>query len=1350
MKINLHSTNVFKNNNPSFGGYLHKKSDYGSKEYVFNYPYDANNYEAFIEFFSVNKDANNEHIAGEQLKNEALNTYSLPLNPKGTRVNLNFDYGLNDNDAFAYRYKLVNRHTKDEKYMVEAGNVIENDGKKTNLVIQSKASVNKGGSMLLVIPDSYNVGYVYDEEGKPYKDNKIYEYGKNSTRTFANKFGGTLAGIENNADRIGKQGYTRIVSTPIFTDDSLSSHSYWNKNIYQMTSSLGNINNYASLQRKLFKNDINFVADGAFVNEGLEGIHFKNVLKWGEKSPYYEWFRAEGIKNGPLSLGVFSKNQKFINHKVVNSPYEFTQDKDGTVNITKNPDYKPNKETYIQIFDNRLVTDNERKDKTSLIKTYSNLSGENPVEINTHNDTIIPYSFEIQPETYLKGIERLNEYNSTKPNSKKIFLGTPQAARFLTKTNTFQLEDKFESGFETWDANTDIGKLNFVMSNADVKSLKNLPPIERREKYQYLQRKNYEVQDYVISSGKYWTRKTSDILLEHTAQELKEIEKNPNKAYERIMELVDEGKLPKSVKNEVSKEVVENVLNGEYKLKRIENSPKYRNLLTSSIMDLPLESIELGDDIVSVFGYPCITKRASKESELGVSRFDLHQKSNPHISSENAKTYNKTDAMYTQHLMQVTKEIISEVNHKLTNENKITDGTELTTFGQYILPIIEQDIAKFAIIRALSPKENIYKVNEKTGEITYNNEKLKGISLKKLGINETTPETEANALITKISNGIDRISETDKKAIADSIYKRIKDTNANGFMLSEMILDRTQAGLNWRIDAAKDIADIDAIRNLNSEFGSTWKDASDFWRNFTTSIYNENPNSYIAAEVTDEWDLSRISNKVGRYKDGKEAARKFLQDSNVTTSANYSYFFTDVQKIFSKNFETGDGIDAKERSYALFNKLVHSDNYLQSAQLESLLFSYTFTGNHDKPRALHCLALDMGLFYGDMTSPKYKNVIANVLNESDTENINYEIVSSKAIAMGKTLKNGFNQAIEKTFEKESDKRVALQAINKAIADLAKGSYLGENFAPDSFGVKPFDKTIDMVIKQAERHDLDLRDSEKKELINNVFETVLKPAMTKFEGLMTFLVALPGNPTMFAGDELGLTGYDEKCKNVYLQNRSILNWDILEPKNRTFVKDFHDRCNNIMKIRSNPRLQPLNTGTPYVLALQKENGSEERRVTAILRQNPTGEMVIAISNPVGVDLDETKAVNNNDEIKLDKIAFKNETYGDIGDRNGLQFGLKEGTTFYDSNSDKYIYKVVKDNNEYCIKKYSVEDGRETNINIKGRAMFLTTKHKMSEPSFTGSATFNIPQYNALSNPYAQNKAPKLGINLLLVK
>ena len=70
-------------------------------------------------------------------------------------------------------------------------------------------------------------------------------------------------------------------------------------------------------------------------------------------------------------MGVFAKNKEYISHKIVNSPYIYNQNRTGSISIKRNPLYNSQKPTYIQFFDTRLVTEEERNDTTSLIKTYS-------------------------------------------------------------------------------------------------------------------------------------------------------------------------------------------------------------------------------------------------------------------------------------------------------------------------------------------------------------------------------------------------------------------------------------------------------------------------------------------------------------------------------------------------------------------------------------------------------------------------------------------------------------------------------------------------------------------------------------------------------------------------------------------------------------------------------------------------------------------------------------------------------------------------------------------------------------------------------------------------------------------
>jgi maltooligosyltrehalose synthase len=87
------------------------------------------------------------------------------------------------------------------------------------------------------------------------------------------------------------------------------------------------------LQKKLFAHGINWVSDGAFVNEGLQGVHFQHVLKWGEDSPFYNWFNGQSLDGKTWNLGIFPKDSKNMSHKLVNPPILYTQNSSGEIDF---------------------------------------------------------------------------------------------------------------------------------------------------------------------------------------------------------------------------------------------------------------------------------------------------------------------------------------------------------------------------------------------------------------------------------------------------------------------------------------------------------------------------------------------------------------------------------------------------------------------------------------------------------------------------------------------------------------------------------------------------------------------------------------------------------------------------------------------------------------------------------------------------------------------------------------------------------------------------------------------------------------------------------------------------------
>ncbi len=1315
---------------PSFQGYRPAKNERGRNVLEFNFPFDSNNFDCYLEIFDISEDGRQFSL----LDNFSTDDGKLPLKNGKNEVDLSGDYFIDKDTPFAYHYKLVLKNDPNNvRYYVDAGDVIDNTYKGSheiyNYVSPNGSKINRGGAMKLVITDNYNAGWQYRkglfDTNPDYikKNDAILERAKKSNKHFSNKIGGTLAGIEKSLENGDFDGYSSIISLPLFTDDSLSPHGYWNKNCMQMSQSLGSINNYASLQRKMFARGLNWVSDGAFVNEGLEGVHFANVLKWGEKSPYFNWFEASGLKNGPFELGVFGKNQQYISHKVVNSPYAYEQKEDGGIKISKNHKYDPSKPTYVQIFDKRLVTEKQKNDTENLIKAYDISNTDNPFEITTHDDTVINYHFEIDPEVYNKNVKNLNEYN--RANGKNVRLDNIEGTRFVNKYENFELEDKIESNFTTWDANTDIAKLRYIYSHSDTEEGKNLSAKDRAYRDEIIKQNNAQVQDYVITSGMFWTQKTKDILTTYIAQNLKNINpSNPKQVYDNILKLVDNKILPQRLKPELSESVVKNVISGKYDAGRIFSDDSFEEQLKKEIMNFPLDAVELGDNIIGVLASPFMTKRAINEDQIGLTRYDMYKIGNPQVTEDYARAYNKTISMYNNEMMSFADDIVSRVQKLLPQDLKDNK------YSNYVLPLIAPEIAKFALVKSIKPDAKVY-VNAQNGEIAYDYDELKQTSLQGLGINGASPEDEALSLISKIRKGILSISDEDRKLIASAIAKSLEGTSIEGFALADMIIDRTQSGLDWRIDATKDIASMDAMRNRQDSFEDAYNNIVSFWKRFNQSIYKVNPNAYTVAEITDEFDQSHV-------------VKDMLNQTGMTSIANYSYFFNGIIMMLGKMFEYDAG-KVEDRYEELEEKihktLTYDRNYLTSSNLPSLEYSYTFIGNHDKPRALHGFGLDMGMFFANLNDEGKKSGLKATLNQTrpqeltdyynylerayrlvedrsigevsfdDVINYDYSKVSPKAVAMGELVRTSLIEELNslsannENFANNHSK--IFEAVSKSVADLVKGEFLNENFNADAFGVNSFDVAIDAVMTQAKRvYEVPIDKDSIKVLKDRAFERMTKASISKLKCAMKYLVALPGKPTLYAGDDLVSTGYDEKTKNIYLKNRNYIHNEWLEEK--PFVKETYDELNSIMALRSRPELDALNNGSIHALPVQNSSDGNHR-LSAIFRENSDGKMAISLFNTAGITHDSMQEYVPQDVYLKEIVLSKYEN--NVGQ--GITSGLTEGTEFVNAKYPKDIMKVYYDNGRYVLRH---EDGSD--IKVDDSTMILYHVPKNSKISFTG--------------------------------
>ncbi len=1339
-------------NQISFGGIKKFQDNYGFKKQKFFYLYDSTKYTGEVEIYPVKKDKSGNYDVDTR---KPITVIGLDSSGNSPDVDLDDLAKANSNYAFAYRFVFTDKKDDTKKEyafdpgIVIGGNIISdygnNDPKadvnrtdnKFNLVLPNGAIINKAGAMQLIMPDEYYPG-VELKDGKTTVNQALRNTALSSVRTHINKLGGGFIGIVHKLDDLEKEGYSRIVGMPL-TKDTVSSHLYWTQNAYQLAPQLGStevkggdrikreaMKDYRLFQQEMFKHGIDWVSDAALVNEGLQGIHFANLLRHGpDDSPYKYWFKADDYKR----LGIIPQNSQDTRVKFVNAPLTIQEGEGGKKEVVKNKDYNPKSPTYIQMYDARLVSKEQETDDKNVIltydknnanpldpsdkKTYSVKTNKDSLDIKKHDDMVYPYHFAVDPDVLVKNVER-----AQKEQGKDFDITNIETIKEIGKFQTFAIDYKNNAaGFELWDGNVDIAKLNFYLGNQDQEKINTLIPEERNEEMEKMQRSIYNVQDYAITSGKYWTELTKDIQMAYCSRQLRGLQKSPEAVVEKVKQLSKKHLLPKSAAEIMSSELAENVINEEYMFPKlttvdmkdkinpegINNNYTTQDFILRNAMDFPLEAIPVGNDVSGVLGSPIISKKANNEDEIGVSRYDLMKAGDKSVPKEYKAVYSAMNDVYKTSITPKIHSIIamSGLEAKVSTQGQVSD------LGKYILSEITPELTQYLMVKGLNPNAKI--TVDEQGYFDYSNVKAEDINLNSLGITTYgTPDSisEAKELVNVLKKGIDSISDEELNKLAGVIRHRFEDADLLSYQLADVIIDKTEAGMGWRIDAAKDIASLDAVRQGYDSFDTAWDSVIKFWGKYRENVTSVNPHAYTAAEITD---LNTFFKKgaVGRFQDESDATRKFLMETGITTIANYDYLYSILPEMFTlKSVEKGENNSKAENSEnqelrEKFDKAwCQNPGFLFQGPIDSVIKSYTFLGNHDKPRVMHFLALDMGVFMGKF-SEQDKNTIAKLLQKPVNE-VNFKDVKGPEAAMGIRIRQAANSVIK-------DEKTR-SAINNALAQIAGGEFKGKPIESEFFGVRPFEIAIANVFEQVNYNkEVKLTQEEQDKYQAEILKSILEPAFDRFYTMYKSMVTLPGNVTDFAGDKLGASGFETPSKNVYQQNRNPIRWEWLENKNINykFISEFYNKMNDIIALRQRPELSALSDGVPVTLPqyCTWDNKNHDKKqfnkeFQAIMRYNDKGSVVITLYNSSGSNTPNYKPLQREKQKTLEWESFgERHSYIALSNtlsdsKQSLKAGINPGTIFLNAREDntnpaKYYEVVAGDDGEYRL------EGRDKN-------------------------------------------------------
>lgn len=1512
MFINRVSANY---QNIQFKGIQHSIDNIGNNVYRFNYPFDYDNENCEILLFKLKQLPNYEY---ELIKTPLA---KITLDATGTDVDVKSLIGLNDTEPFAYKY--IRRDKNSGEIIAEGADSGQNFRVENNKVVfythaKSLDDKNKPNDYTFVsrkgtLPRVYGAGYstfpdsqrvgIYaksfndDNTGDIFLDKNLQAELEKTQRHFSSKTGGNLAGLEYNLDYLSNIGCKVQVANPIAGGDNRSGHHYWNKNNMQISDDMGNTEQFNSYIRKLFQKGMTYLYDATLTSEGLEGIHFQYALRWADKNPQtYYWFKMQGIKNQPIGLGVFPKNKQTLSHRVINPPTIYNEK---THKIEKNHNYNSKKETLFQIYDSSQVTKEQLSKLDKPIETYQKLKSGDFLKINSHNDTLINYVFEVNPQEYS---DRLESY--IKNNKKNVAINSPEGTMYIAQFSNFKLYKKSEGGLVAWDANTDMVKLNYHTSGYDEKLEQYiLNPLQKSRIKELRKRGAFEVQDLAHQVVKYWASKVKNSQILYSAQVLKNAESST-----QIEDFISKGLLPSEAF--LNEDEINNIKRGFYILAQKGEYDK-DNTTLKALMALPLDTLEFAENTVGVLSTSYFSNRAIDEDTLGLSRFELLQKDNPHLVEEYKSVYLKVNSMFANEIKGFADEIINKVNAS-SQEKLLDEHGNYTEFGEYVIELIGADITKYAFLKSLTGDKLKTKILP-NGEITYDYRHIKEMtSLKSLGIDEATPEEEAMALFRLIKKGLSKLNSTDAEFLSKSIFSRISGLSTNSFRIAEAMVNKAGKDLAWRLDAAKDTEDQDAIRSQDATFDQIFTNLTNFWGKLVQTIKTETPHAYIMAELTDVADVMRDSlgertscydnmPNIGlKFKSVPETMIKLFNETGITSEAAYSYFFTDLLKTFGPDLTNGEAIVAnpnmssEEATRIRCNNFYCKTNELINTRSADYVRSlYTFVGNHDKPRILHGLALDMKLFHGSLSLQNKEGVLDYKLNrENRIETLKqltnaddfdslpleaklnidnpeyFKTASLYAVATSQLLRNAINDSLNgiatdlelsyiksalvdltngnfkdngnttkipainiqelasvenalnaivklakiqisdsdiEAIVREANKSQLIEefyvhndlsyiqeplktndnTIKKVLDDIKRSNYnkidlilrgsnegassqekdyekyslytvavvglirkafinvMGEEadtrarfldackefvkkydkanidanktplptfensaltMAKKAFASEDFKTSLEMLIEQAEykaRKDGKLGENQhfanSDDIILNVWKNATEPAIQKASMMMSFLSALVGIPTIYGGDELGMSGYDEKAKNIYLKNRNPLPWSELEDG---IFKDFRTKIQQFMlegtNIRNRSGVNALNNGTAYSAMTSDKN------IPAFIMQDGYGNMTVSIFNATGINVnnrfDYFKSLGITDENKKsffeeNKIDSFNpdNRYVPIQKNVDIDFielcagiSLPLGLTFLNSDArDKAEYIIKKIDNKFRI-------------------------------------------------------------------
>ncbi len=830
-------------------------------------------------------------------------SYSLPLKNKG--LYWESESTVMPGSAYQLLYKVGQR-----QYAADVDHLQEREIDRTTYKMIS-ADEATSPQIAVNIADIFQDSVVAPDKLAAILEKRNRQDLAQSVRNHFNLFGGNADGLNAVMPILQRAGFSGMLLKPFIGGDNLSSHHYWTIDPYVLNNTFSTKKAFGNFMKNALSSGMKVFSDGAFVNLGLNSPQMMSNVYHRYRSPYWDWFLYQQPEVGKNTAKDFP-TEAHEKHRIGRMP-QFSDPRSGrmetnydridvrVVNDPASPEYQPNKPIYVEFYD-------------SWVEMPEGTPRPGYPMMVTNNDSIPLYRERVS-EKELRQKRAQIEKTTDSVEKKRLWL----------EWSHFALTDPSQDGMPIkWDGQIDVTLLNM---------------------------RNPEVQDYMAGAVGYWTdyvrtMYTREIVGALQSAQSKSPLDSPLSWLESITQTADQ---PNRLLPPVRFPRVETVDNAALQAARekLFENVHGENLVLSLVQQLreqfPLQALTLPNHFKATLSHPKLKKELAEEKlpfwaqmvgELiapvirpfrTISHFDYfcHQ-------VQELLRPRSFDDLLSRQLNQVIAELAPQQLERL----KLKDVSGLLVEG----------LAEQIYLACLTGQADSDPAAIEAGFYAT----VPGY------IHLSDPETGKNLLKGFLKQ---RLKTLDWEPIKQKLQSDLNQLDPALVSVAQTVMQKREIGMNWRMDAAKDVGLMDRVRNLQRQsdrdkaFAEEMSFVESFWRNLSGRIRKGFPKSSIIAELTSFEKLASPDVAIQWF-------RKLLGNGIFTSTPNMKFMYDTPMQVVHfapKPHEFG----ASQMSVPQFQQTL--SRMSKDVPSHALKHYQSLTSSHDYPNTTHVMLINPAL-----------------------------------------------------------------------------------------------------------------------------------------------------------------------------------------------------------------------------------------------------------------------------------------------------------------------------------------------------------------------------------------------------